>query len=87
MSRRSTKAQRVEAARVLWVQSRSEAEARAGNGAHLADPANREQAAQAYREALRRLHLPIHSGLGDVRGQVYAAAGVLGLTEDDLRSK
>lgn len=77
--------ERLEAARILWVQSRSSREAATGVGRHLANPENREQAAEAYREAKRRLYAPEHGGLGDVRYQVHDAARVLGLSTDDLR--
>lgn len=74
---------RLEAARVLWVQSRPETE-RTGNGEHLADPSNREQAAEAYRMALSSLML--RSGLKDIRRAVHDAAHTLGLGTYDIKS-
>lgn len=75
---------RREAARYLWVQSRNQTEAAAGGWERLTAPANRAEAAAAYREAMRRLMLPVHGGLGDVRFKVHEAAKVLGLTNADL---
>lgn len=72
---------RREAARVLWVQSRPESE-RTGNGEHLADPANRAEAAAAYRLALGSLMM--RTGLKDIRRSVHDAAHALGLGNDDI---
>lgn len=79
--RKQSKA-RLEAARVLWVQSSPQSE-RTGNGEHLADPANRDQAAEAYQRALASLTL--RTGMKDVRRSVHAAASTLGLTNVDLK--
>lgn len=73
---------RLEAARVLWIQSRPQSE-RTGNGEHLADPANRGEAAEAYRMALNSLVM--RAGLKDIRRSVHDAAYALGLGENDLR--
>lgn len=73
---------RVEAARVLFVQSRtdhsSDLPAREQYEA-LALPENRDKALLAYHTAITSLHQPHHGGLGDVRRQVYEAARILNL--------
>jgi hypothetical protein len=72
---------RVEAARVLAVQSRSGDDPQPSDEQikALALPENRDRALLAYDKAITSLHQPHHGGLGDIRRMVYEAASALEL--------
>lgn len=79
--RTGTTRQRIEAARVLAVQSRRahESAPTAEQIEALARPENRDKALLAYDIAMTSLRRPEHGGLGSLRRDVYAAAEALGL--------
>jgi hypothetical protein len=82
--------ERQAAARVLLVESENSNRVQSTffreRVAALADPANRDDAAAAYRKAMTNLTRPGLTGTSQARRRVHAAALTLDLTAEDLRS-